>query len=51
MITIKNVFSENSNVGYLAIIENANDVKVAINERKNFIIRTAILVVIVILIF
>ena len=35
----------------MAIIENANDVKVAINERKNFIIRTAILVVIVILIF
>ena len=35
----------------MAIIENANDVKIAINERKNFIIRTAILVVIVILIF
>ena len=51
LITIKNVLSENKNVGYLAIIENANDVKVAINERKNFIIRTAILVVIVILIF
>ena len=51
LITIKNVLSDNKNVGYLAIIENANDVKVAINERKNFIIRTAILVVIVILIF
>ena len=51
LITIKNVFFDNKNVGYLAIIENANDVKVAINERKNFIIRTAILVVIVILIF
>jgi len=51
LITIKNVFFENKNIGYLAIIENANDVKVAINERKNFIIRTAILVVIVILIF
>ena len=38
-------------MGYLAIIENANDIKVAIAERKNFIIRTAILVVIVILIF
>jgi len=35
----------------LAIIENANDVKIAIDERKNFIIRTVILVVIVILIF
>jgi len=51
LITIKNVFSNNKNIGYLAIIENANDVKVAINERKNFIIRTAILVAIVILIF
>ncbi len=51
LITIKNVFIDNENVGYLAIIENANDVKVAITERKNFIIRTAILVVIVILIF
>ena len=51
LITIKNVLIDNNNVGYLAIIENANDVKVAIDERKNFIIRTAILVVIVILIF
>ncbi len=51
LITIKNVFYDNKNIGYLAIIENANDVKIAINERKNFIIRTAILVVIVILIF
>jgi len=45
------VIIDNNNVGYLAIIENANDIKVAIAERKNFIIRTAILVVIVILIF
>ena len=51
LITIKNVFIDNNNVGYLAIIENANDIKVAIAERKNFIIRTAILVVIVNLIF
>ena len=51
LITIKNVFIDNKNVGYLAIIENANDVKVAIAERKNFIIRTAIFVVIVIFIF
>ena len=51
LITIKNVLIDNNNVGYLAIIENANDIKVAIAERRNFIIRTAILVVIVILIF
>ena len=51
LITIKNVFFDNKNFGYLAIIENANDVKIAINERKNFIVRTAIFVVVVILIF
>ncbi len=51
LITIKNVFFDDENIGYLAIIENANDVKIAINERKNFIIRTVILVVVVILIF
>ena len=51
LITIKNVETNNENIGYLAISENANDVKAAINERKNFIIRTAIVVGIVILIF
>ena len=51
LITIKNVLINNNNIGYLAIIENANDVKAAINERKIFIIRTAIVVGIVILIF
>ena len=39
------------NIGYLAISENANDIKAAIDERKTFIIRTAIAVGIVILIF
>ena len=39
------------NIGYLAITENANDIKAAIDERKSFIIRTAIAVGIVILIF
>ena len=39
------------NIGYLAITENANDVKAAIDERKSFIIRTAIAVGIVIFIF
>ena len=38
-------------IGYLAISENANDVKSAIDERKTFILRTAIFIVIVILIF
>ena len=51
LTTIKNVIIGDKNVGYLAITENANDVKAAIDERKTFIIRTAIAVGIVILIF
>ena len=51
LVTIKNVVANNNNIGYLAISENANEIKAAINERKNFIIRTAIVVGIVILIF
>ncbi len=51
LTTIKNVMIGDKNVGYLAISENANDVKAAINERKTFINRTAIAVGIVILIF
>ena len=51
LTTIKNVMQDGQNIGYLAITENANDVKAAIDERKSFIIRTAIAVGIVILIF
>ena len=39
------------NIGYLAITENANDVKAAIDERKTFVIRTALAIGLVILIF
>ncbi len=49
--TIKNVIINDSNVGFLVVAENANDIKAAIDERKNFIIRTAILVTIVIFVF
>ncbi len=49
--TIKNVRDGKKNIGYLIITENANEIKTAINERKNFIIRTAIFVAIVVLIF
>ena len=49
--TIKNVRDGESDIGYLIITENANEIKTAINERKNFIIRTAIFVAIVVLIF
>ena len=51
LTTIKNVFNKDKNIGYIAIIENANDVKAAIDERKTFVIRTAFAVGIVILIF
>ncbi len=51
LTTIKNVKVGEKNIGYLAISENANDIRAAIQERKNFIIRTAILVTIVVLIF
>ena len=51
LTTIKNVMKEDKNIGYLAISENANDIKAAIDERKTFIIRTAIAVGIVIIIF
>ena len=49
--TIKNVIRDEKNIGYLAISENANDIKTAIDERETFVIRTAIAVGIVILIF
>ena len=42
---------DGNNIGYLAISENANDIRSAINERKNFILRTAIFIGIVIFIF
>ena len=51
LTTIKSVFDKKENIGFLAITENANDIKAAIDERKIFIIRTAFFVAIVILIF
>ena len=51
LTTIKNVMQKDKNIGYLAITENANDIKAAIDERKTFIIRTAFAVGLVILIF
>ncbi|MDB9844601.1 HAMP domain-containing histidine kinase [bacterium] len=51
LITIKNITLNGVNIGYLAISENANDIKSAIDERKTFILRTAIFIIIVIFIF
>tara|TARA_Y100000992_G_scaffold297693_1_gene261654 strand:- start:642 stop:2183 length:1542 start_codon:yes stop_codon:yes gene_type:complete len=51
LTTIKNVMQNGQNIGYLAITENANDIKAAIDERETFVIRTAIAVGMVVLIF
>ena len=51
LFTIKNINIDEKNSGYIVIQENANEIRVAINERKNFILRTAAIVVVVILIF
>jgi len=51
LITIKSVNDGENNIGYLIISEKANDIRNAINERKIFVFRTAIVVAIVILIF
>jgi two-component system sensor histidine kinase ChvG len=51
LTTVKNIKLEGDNIGYLAISENANDIRSAINERKTFILRTAIFIGIVIFIF
>ena len=51
LTTIKNVFRNDKNIGYIAITENANDIRSAIDERKTFAIRTAFAVGVVILIF
>ena len=51
LTTLKNVTLDGNTIGYLAISENANDIKSAIDERKTFILRTAIFIGIVIFIF
>ena len=51
LTTIKNINIDGENIGFIMITENANDIKNAINERKTFVIRTAIIVAIVVLIF
>ncbi|WP_415302863.1 HAMP domain-containing sensor histidine kinase [Candidatus Pelagibacter sp. Uisw_101] len=51
LTTVKSITLNGVNIGYLVITENANDVKSAIDERKTFILRTAIFIIIVIFIF
>jgi len=49
--TVKNVKSDENDLGFIVISENANEIKTAIDERRAFVIRTAISVGFVILIF
>ena len=49
--TLKNFIIGDENVGYILVAERANDIKTAIDERKNFVIRTALLVTLVIFVF
>ena len=51
VLTINLVKSGNQNKGYIVVSEIANDILIAVEERKNFILRTVFLVALVILIF
>ena len=51
VLTVKNVKSDDNNLGFIVISENANEIKTAIDERRAFVIRTAISVGFVILVF
>jgi len=51
VITINTIKINGKNKGYIVVSEIANDILVAVDERKNFILRSVFLAVIVILIF
>jgi len=51
VLTVKNVFLNQKNTGYILISEFSNEIKIAIEERRNFILRTILVVAVVILIF
>jgi len=51
VITINSVGSGEKNKGYIIVSEIANDILVAVDERKNFILRTVFSIAIVIIIF
>ena len=51
VITINSVKENGKNKGYIVVSEIANDILVAVDERKNFILRTVLSVGLVILIF
>ena len=49
--TLKKINLKNKLVGYIMVTEEANDILIAVEERKNFIIRTVMAIALVILIF
>jgi len=51
VITINSVKSQSEKKGYIVVSEIANDILIAVDERKNFILRTVFLVALVILVF
>ena len=51
VMTINSVKLYEKNIGYIIVSEIANDILVAVDERKNFILRTVFSVALVILIF
>ena len=51
VMTINSVKLDGKNIGYIIISEVANDILIAVDERKNFILRTVFSVALVILIF
>ena len=51
VITLETVKTNGANKGYIIVSEIANDILVAVEERKNFILRTVFFVALVILIF
>jgi len=51
VMTINSVFLKGKNKGYIVVSEIANDILLAVKERKNFILRTVFSITLVILIF
>ena len=51
LVSVKNILVDQKKVGYMAVIEESNDIKFAFIERKNFVLRTAAIIALVILIF
>jgi len=51
VMTINTVEVNGENIGYIIVSEIANDILIAVDERKNFILRTVFSVALVILIF